>query len=386
LTHKSSRPALGDLDGDGDLDVAVAFDEEVLVPGFGQNHVVWLAGNGNGGLGAPVTLAMGAPAESVAVGDLDGDGDVDLVTVGCDGIGTGYVAVRINQGGGSFAAALQFPAPRWVFDLELGDMDLDGDLDAVVVGDWQNNLSIFENLGAGAFAIPAHKFELGGSLRSPRVLDVDLDGDLDVACADLGDSLLVALNGGIDALTNAGDYGASGVVVTLAPGDFDGDGDIDLASASPYGTVGVVGNQAVVPPTTYCTPTPNSLACTPSLAFTGRPSVSSAQPFVIRAANLLNQKAGLLFYGFGASATPYLGGTFCVAPPVRRTSVQSSAGSAAGNDCSGSFAFDFNAHIQSGVDPALSAGERVFAQHWSRDPGANPHFGWTDAIEFRIAP
>jgi hypothetical protein len=180
-------------------------------------------------------------------------------------------------------------------------------------------------------------------------------------------------------------------VLDVAVGDFDSDGDPDVATAgSNYqlgnGSVALLSNQTRTQPSLYCSAKVNSLGCTPAISYSGQPSSSSPQPFMLTASNLLNQKAGMLFYGFGASATPYLGGTFCVAVPVQRTGVQNSGGSATGSDCSGTFALDFNARIQSGLDPALTAGERVFAQHYSRDPGASSHAGFTNAVEFRIAP
>jgi hypothetical protein len=72
---------------------------------------------------------------------------------------------------------------------------------------------------------------------------------------------------------------------------------------------------------------------------------------------------------------------------VRRTPPLSSGGSALpADDCSGSFAIDFNAWIQSGVDPLLIAGAEVDAQHWSRDPSSPSTTGLSDAIHFRVRP
>ena len=57
-----------------------------------------------------------------------------------------------------------------------------------------------------------------------------------------------------------------------------------------------------------------------------------------------------------------------IAGQVKRTSLQNSGGSPAGIDCTGSMTFDFNAYALTGVDPALVAGESIFAQFWTRDP------------------
>jgi hypothetical protein len=137
-------------------------------------------------------------------------------------------------------------------------------------------------------------------------------------------------------------------------------------------------------PTIYCTAKVNSAGCTPAIAFTGTPSATSGSGFQISASNILSNKFGLLFYGkSGPSASPFQGGTLCVAPPLVRTMVQNSGGSA---PCGGSFSLDFNAYIASGADPALVSGQQVNAQYWSRDPGFAPpdNTNLTDAVEFTI--
>jgi len=139
-------------------------------------------------------------------------------------------------------------------------------------------------------------------------------------------------------------------------------------------------------PSTYCTAKLNSQGCTPTIAFSGLPSASSASAFDITCANAINQKSGTLFYGFGASNTPFQGGVKCVQSPVRRTGVQTSNGSTSGDDCTGSFSYDFNARIQSGADVALIAGAAVYAQYWYRD-GADPAgfgTGLSNAVQFTV--
>ena len=55
-------------------------------------------------------------------------------------------------------------------------------------------------------------------------------------------------------------------------------------------------------------------------------------------------------------------------------------------DCSGNYSIDFNARIQSGIDPLLIPGQEVDAQFWSRDPASPTPVGLTNAISFPIAP
>lgn len=175
--------------------------------------------------------------------------------------------------------------------------------------------------------------------------------------------------------------------------DLDGDGVRDfLAAGSSCDAVvtngGVVKGVSLYPssPITYCTGKSNSLGCIPGVTRSGVPSLSSPLPFNVNAINIINQKQGLLFYGFAPESSPFQGGTLCVAAPTTRTPVQSSGGSTSGADCTGTFALDFNARIQSGVDAALSLGAEVYCQYWSRDPQSPSTTSLTNALRFLVQP
>ena len=142
-------------------------------------------------------------------------------------------------------------------------------------------------------------------------------------------------------------------------------------------------------PVAYCTAKINSAGCYPLIGTNGTPSASMASGFFVRASQVLNQKSGLFFYGHnGRQALPFLGGTYCVVPPVVRTAQQFSGGTATGTDCTGTYSLDFNVRIASHVDPTLVAGATIDGQFWSRDPGfAQPNnIGLTGGIEFVICP
>lgn len=141
-------------------------------------------------------------------------------------------------------------------------------------------------------------------------------------------------------------------------------------------------------PVVYCTAKVNTQGCLPTIGSTGTPSASSPQAFDVLATMVINNKNGMLFYGFAPNNIPFKGGTLCVRPPISRTPVQGSGGNPPPNDCSGQFHFDFNAWIQSGIDPQLTVGLTVFAQYWYRDPGSPmpSHTGLTDAVRFPVAP
>ena len=142
------------------------------------------------------------------------------------------------------------------------------------------------------------------------------------------------------------------------------------------------------PPTPYCTAKTNSLGCVPAIGSTGSADFNAGSGFLITLSNTLNQKSGLLFYGtFGPASAPFQGGTMCVQSPVLRTTAQNSGGSALPtNDCTGSYSYDFNVRIASGIDPQLSVGRLVCAQYWSRDPAATFTTNLSNALRFVIQP
>jgi hypothetical protein len=138
-------------------------------------------------------------------------------------------------------------------------------------------------------------------------------------------------------------------------------------------------------PQSYCTAKVNSQGCLPAMSASGIPSATSTDPFDLRATNVLNNKTGILLYTrAGAASHPYMGGTLCVAQPFKRLNAGSSHGNPPPNDCSGSYAVDFNARIRSGVDPGLQPGVQVWVQYVTRDPGDPTTLGLTDAIAFTI--
>lgn len=141
-----------------------------------------------------------------------------------------------------------------------------------------------------------------------------------------------------------------------------------------------------VPLSSYCIAKTNSQGCKAAVNFSGTPSASNAAPFTIGANNAINNAFGLMFYGYGPNNGTILGGTLCVSSPITRTAAQFSGGSAMGTDCSGSFGLDFNAVIQGGGDPALVAGEAVFAQYWYRDTAGSFGSAVSDGAQFTIQP
>jgi hypothetical protein len=139
-------------------------------------------------------------------------------------------------------------------------------------------------------------------------------------------------------------------------------------------------------PVAYCASTPVTQGCSLDVAFSGFPSATSTSPFLISASPSPSNRNGIFFYGFSPSYTPFNAGTLCVQPPIQRTPVQNSGGNPPPSDCSGSFSFDFNAHIATGSDAQLLPGTTVYSQFWFRSPGDPGNSAMSQAAAFTIQP
>lgn len=140
--------------------------------------------------------------------------------------------------------------------------------------------------------------------------------------------------------------------------------------------------------TPYCKGKVNSQGCTPVIGSTGTPSASAGPDnFFVTCSNNLNNKTGLIFWGFKPANSPLLGGTLCVGAPITRAGAQGSGGTAPpANDCSGTYSF----HLSEAYMAAngIDAGDVFYGEWWMRDP-AHPDglgVGFSNALQVIIQP
>ncbi len=135
--------------------------------------------------------------------------------------------------------------------------------------------------------------------------------------------------------------------------------------------------EALLPgPTIYCQGKVNTQGCTPSLSTDpGLPSLSGA-PWHVTATNLLNNKTGIFFFGFGQVNLPFQGGTLCVKPPVIRTVGQNSGGNPPPDDCSGVMVLDLTTTIPASLVPNF-----INLEAWARDPADPFGSSLSNAVE-----
>jgi hypothetical protein len=166
--------AVGDFNGDGKLDLAVA--------NSASNNVSVLLGNGDGTFQAAVNYAVGTNPASVAVGDLNGDGKLDLAVAN---IGSNNVSVLLGNGDGTFKAAVNYAVGSSPYSVAVGDFNGDGKLDLAVANPGSNNVSVLLGNGDGTFQT-AVNYAVGSYPYSVAVGDFDGDGRMDLAVANHG--------------------------------------------------------------------------------------------------------------------------------------------------------------------------------------------------------
>src|SRR5436190_902606 len=90
--------AVGDVDGDGKLDIVVA--------NFDSNTVSVRLGDGLGGFSGTTDFPVGSLPTSVALGDVNGDGKLDILTAN---VASNTVSVRLGDGLGGFSGTTNVP-------------------------------------------------------------------------------------------------------------------------------------------------------------------------------------------------------------------------------------------------------------------------------------
>jgi hypothetical protein len=116
----------------------------------------------------------------VVLGDLDGDGNLDVST----GNGTSNSgAIVLGDGAGNLALRQIMPAPGFVVATDLGDLDGDGDLDWVLSSFSGGRWTLYENDGAANFTFD-QEFIATDNAACALMLDFDNDMDLDLVLLD----------------------------------------------------------------------------------------------------------------------------------------------------------------------------------------------------------
>ena len=266
---------LADVNGDGHPDIITANDA--------AGTVSVLLNKGDGTFGPAHQFKVGADPIKVAVADLDGDGKLDIVTV--DGTADA-VSVIMGNGDGTFGPHKEYPTGAGPAGLAIGDLDGDGVPDVVVVNTTDGDVSLLsgvgdgsldprtplqtaanpiaiglaDSTGAGMFSVitasqdgtvsvlkgdgkgtfaPHIDYDMGDPVTTMATADMNADGLTDVVVAGTGG---INLNGNKTSIIYANDDGSlqagesvavGDLAVGIASGDFDHDGNLDIAVGAP---------------------------------------------------------------------------------------------------------------------------------------------------------
>ncbi|MFH1942523.1 MAG: FG-GAP-like repeat-containing protein, partial [bacterium] len=220
-----------DIDGDGDMDV--------LSASFTDDKIAWYENtDGRGAFGSQKVITTSADyAQSVFAADIDGDGDMDVLSASGD---DNKIAWYENTDGrGTFGPQIVITTSaahaKYVY---AADLDGDGDIDVLSASWGDHKIAWYENTdGAGTFGPQQIISTLADNAMSVYAADLDGDGDLDVLSASWANDRIAWYEN----TDGAGAFGPQQIISTqmyraasVYAADLDGDGDMDVLSASWY--------------------------------------------------------------------------------------------------------------------------------------------------------
>ncbi|MBI2957016.1 MAG: VCBS repeat-containing protein [Acidobacteria bacterium] len=218
--------ALGDLNGDGNLDLATSNQND--------NSVSVLLGDGTGRFAAAPgsPFPVGRSPYPLALADVNGDGHLDVVT---PNVRSNDISVLLGNGRGGFAAAPGSPIAVLArpYFVALGRLNADPHLDLVATHDDTTLASVLLGDGGGFRPAAGSPVDLGCRGGEVRLGDVNRDGRLDFVTGTACHSVVVLLGDGRGGLRAAP---GSPLAVGRGPwgvalADLNGDGRLDIATA-----------------------------------------------------------------------------------------------------------------------------------------------------------
>jgi hypothetical protein len=312
--------AVGDLNGDGNLDLAVANGT--------SNYVSILLGNGDGTFTLKSTPGTGSNPSWIAVGDFKNSGILDLAvadTGTASSRGTD-ITVMLGKGDGTFptintyssgglsptsVAAGQFDSTGY---LNLAVANACGtDTSCVSVG----NVAVLENDKSGGFGTVLSETQAGAGPSALVLADFLANGYLDVAVAnETGSSVSILLGNGTGDLTlqtSPASPNTASSPVCIAAGDFRGDGGMDLVTANenavnvsvlleaPSVTLACGASQPAGTTCTVSATPPHA----PNLAFGSEPEGGTVGPMNVTLTNTSNLPLMVTSYAITSGAANY---------------------------------------------------------------------------------
>jgi hypothetical protein len=226
-----SAIAVGDFNGDGKLDLAVADSTPA--------RVSILLGNGDGTFQPHHDYVTAAAPGSIVVADFNQDGKLDVATGNYSPGYDGSVSVLLGNGDGTFQKHIDTSTAK-VFSLATGDFNGDGKPDLALASDSKAVYVLLGN-GNGTFQ-PEVSYATAADTEAVTIGDFNGDGKKDLAVAASGaeGAVAVLLGNGDGTFQKAVNYATDVQPISVAVADFNNDGKSDLAVGTQYGIVDVL--------------------------------------------------------------------------------------------------------------------------------------------------
>jgi hypothetical protein len=235
----SARATFGDVDSDGDLDIALCNSGTSSRFGTNGQPRLWInSGSGTFADDTSARLPAGNIAQQMDILFFDADGDLDLdLFVVTRATSPGQSRLWRNDGTGRFTAGAAFPSDASAYAYDAGDIDGDGDLDLIGVNAGTSNREL---LARNADGLGTSWTDISSSIspnpttddNDSKFVDIDNDGDLDLVIAVLGSSKRIYSNSGTGTFTQVTGAitASSDSSLDIKVADFDGDGRYDLVT------------------------------------------------------------------------------------------------------------------------------------------------------------
>ena len=226
---------LGDLNHDGDVDVALS------VSGSIYSIMYLFSNNGAATFSSASVIYSGIKYDVIKLVDIDADGDLDLL--GLDR-GNGLLVSRANSGVGNFGAPNTILTLSGIYNFIAADFNGDRRIDVLSTRSSSAFIRVsLQQATLGTYATTSYNTGTNVSLEKVKILDLENDGDLDVAALNLNDQLVVFMSNLAGVFSISSSISATGIT-NFDLADYDGDGDFDMGFSAGSNSLQVYKNSA----------------------------------------------------------------------------------------------------------------------------------------------